>query len=85
MMSERALLEAYEPLLSLSSLALTIEPQFDERPAGFNCPSANKIQSYCDASDPYCCNGSNAATHQGYGAEYGAQALTFIKTKLSAS
>ncbi|KAJ5126572.1 hypothetical protein N7448_007351 [Penicillium atrosanguineum] len=58
---------------------------FDERPVGFNCPSANKIQSYCDASDPYCCNGSNAATHQGYGAEYGAQALTFIKNKLSAS
>ncbi|KAH8705798.1 Acetylxylan esterase At 0.90 angstrom resolution [Talaromyces proteolyticus] len=57
---------------------------FDERPAGFSCPSASKIQSYCDASDPYCCNGSNAATHQGYGAEYGAQALAFIKTKLSA-
>lgn len=52
-MSERALPEAYGPLLSLSSLALTIEMQFDERPAGFNCPSANKIQSYCDASDPY--------------------------------
>ncbi|CAI7637387.1 unnamed protein product [Penicillium pancosmium] len=56
---------------------------FDERPAGFTCPSASKIQSYCDASDPYCCNGSNAATHQGYGAEYGAQALTFIKSKIS--
>ncbi|KAJ5676552.1 uncharacterized protein N7477_002185 [Penicillium maclennaniae] len=58
---------------------------FDERPAGFSCPSAGKIQSYCDASDPYCCNGSNAATHNGYGAEYGSQALTFIKSKLSAS
>ncbi|KAJ5151130.1 uncharacterized protein N7482_010382 [Penicillium canariense] len=58
---------------------------FDERPAGFSCPSASKIQSYCDASDPYCCNGSNAATHQSYGAEYGAQALAFIKIKLSAS
>ncbi|KAJ5368946.1 Acetylxylan esterase At 0.90 angstrom resolution [Penicillium cataractarum] len=56
---------------------------FDERPAGFSCPSASKIQSYCDASDPYCCNGSNAATHQGYGAEYGSQALAFIKTKLT--
>ncbi|KAJ5983441.1 Acetylxylan esterase At 0.90 angstrom resolution [Penicillium waksmanii] len=55
---------------------------FDERPAGFTCPSASKIQSYCDASDPYCCNGSNAATHQGYGAEYGARALTFIKSKI---
>ncbi|KAJ5620965.1 acetyl xylan esterase (Axe1) [Penicillium lagena] len=58
---------------------------FDERPAGFSCPSASKIQSYCDATDPYCCNGSDAATHQGYGAEYGAQALAFIKTKLSSS
>ncbi|CEJ62786.1 Putative Acetylxylan esterase 2 [Penicillium brasilianum] len=56
---------------------------FDERPAGFSCPSASKIQSYCDASDPYCCNGSNAATHQGYGSEYGSQALAFIKTKLA--
>lgn len=58
---------------------------FDKRPAGFTCPSANKIQSYCDATDPYCCNGSDAATHEGYGAEYGAQALTFIQNKLSAS
>ncbi|CAL5871405.1 uncharacterized protein PFLUO_LOCUS5655 [Penicillium psychrofluorescens] len=56
---------------------------FDERPAGFSCPSASKIQSYCDSSDPYCCNGSDAATHQGYGVEYGSQALAFIKTKLS--
>ncbi|EEA21535.1 carbohydrate esterase [Talaromyces marneffei ATCC 18224] len=56
---------------------------FDERPAGFSCPSASLIQSYCDASDPYCCNGNNSATHQGYGAEYGNQALTFIKGKLS--
>lgn len=30
------------------------------------CPSASKVQSYCDAADPYCCNGSDAATHQGY-------------------
>jgi acetylxylan esterase len=66
-------------------LVLTIEMQFDERPVGFTCPSASKIQSYCDASDPYCCNGSNAQTHQGYGAEYGAQALAFIKSKLSTS
>jgi acetylxylan esterase len=59
------------------------EIQFDARPAGFSCPSASKIKSYCDASDPYCCNGSNAATHQGYGAEYGSQALAFVKSKLS--
>lgn len=57
---------------------------FDERPAGFTCPSASKIQSYCDSADPYCCDGSDAATHQGYGTEYGTQALTFIKSKISA-
>jgi len=56
---------------------------FDARPAGFVCPSASKIKSYCDASDPYCCNGDNAATHQGYGAEYGAQAYAFVQSKLS--
>lgn len=56
---------------------------FDPRPAGFSCPSASKIKSYCDASDPYCCNGNNPATHQGYGQEYGQQALSFINSKLS--
>ncbi|KAI9657013.1 MAG: hypothetical protein M1821_003179 [Bathelium mastoideum] len=58
---------------------------FAPRPAGFSCPQASKIQSYCDASDPYCCNGNNAATHQGYGSEYGSAALTFVNSKLSAS
>ncbi|KAL7954780.1 carbohydrate esterase family 5 protein [Trichoderma compactum] len=56
---------------------------FDPRPAGFVCPSASKIQSYCDAPDPYCCNGNDANTHQGYGQEYGQQALAFINSKLS--
>ncbi|KAL9051611.1 MAG: hypothetical protein Q9162_005917 [Coniocarpon cinnabarinum] len=56
---------------------------FDQRPAGFNCPSAAKIKSYCDASDPYCCNGNNAATHQGYGQEYGQQAISFVRSKLT--
>ncbi|TVY81312.1 Acetylxylan esterase, partial [Lachnellula suecica] len=57
---------------------------FDARPAGFSCPSAAKIKSYCDATDPYCCNGSNAATHSGYGAEYGSAAYSFVKSKLTA-
>ncbi|KAL4914792.1 cutinase [Aspergillus aurantiobrunneus] len=52
---------------------------FDARPDGFSCPSADKIQSYCDAADPYCCNGSDAATHNGYGAEYGQAALEFVQ------
>ncbi|KXG50700.1 Cutinase [Penicillium griseofulvum] len=54
---------------------------FDARPSGFNCPSASKIQSYCDAQDPYCCNGNNDATHQSYGAKYGTQAIAFVKNK----
>ncbi|KAL6790432.1 carbohydrate esterase family 5 protein [Trichoderma sp. SZMC 28013] len=56
---------------------------FAARPAGFVCPSGSKIKSYCDASDPYCCNGNNANTHQGYGQEYGQQALSFVNSKLT--
>jgi acetylxylan esterase len=59
--------------------------EFDARPSGFSCPSASKIQSYCDATDPYCCNGNDASTHNGYGAEYGQAALTFVNTKLSST
>ncbi|KAJ7643237.1 cutinase-domain-containing protein [Mycena rosella] len=51
---------------------------FAPRPAGFQCPFASNIQSYCDAADPFCCNGDDPATHQGYGVEYGAVALTFV-------
>ncbi|KKK19420.1 acetylxylan esterase precursor [Aspergillus ochraceoroseus] len=58
---------------------------FDARPSGFSCPSASKIQSYCDASDPYCCNGSDDATHNGYGAEYGQDAFKFIESALGSS
>lgn len=58
---------------------------FAARPAGYSCQYASKIQSYCDSADPYCCTGSDANVHQGYGQEYGQAALTFIKSKLSAS
>ncbi|KFY52765.1 hypothetical protein V496_08191 [Pseudogymnoascus sp. VKM F-4515 (FW-2607)] len=57
---------------------------FAARPSGFQCPSASKIKSYCDAADPYCCNGNDANTHQGYGQVYGQQALAFINSQLSA-
>ncbi|KAG8627483.1 hypothetical protein KVT40_004966 [Elsinoe batatas] len=59
---------------------------FAPRPAGFRCAAAQaaKIKSYCDSADPYCCKGSDQATHQGYGSKYGQQALAFIKTKLTA-
>ncbi|KAF9533322.1 acetyl xylan esterase II precursor [Crepidotus variabilis] len=56
---------------------------FAPRPADFVCPSASKIQSYCDSSDPYCCNGNDQKTHRRYAAEYGQQALTFINAQLN--
>ncbi|KAF3052734.1 carbohydrate esterase [Didymella keratinophila] len=59
---------------------------FAARPAGFQCSPANTsiIKSYCDAADPYCCNGNDANTHQQYVNKYGSQALAFIKTKVTA-
>jgi len=58
---------------------------FAPRPNGFKCPSAAKIQSYCDAADPYCCNGNDANTHQGYGNKYGQAALSFIRKLVDAA
>jgi acetylxylan esterase len=57
---------------------------FAARPSGFQCTpySPSLIQSYCDAPDPYCCNGNDANSHQQYVNKYGQQALTFIKSKL---
>lgn len=34
------------------------------------------------AADPYCCNGSDAATHQGYATKYGSKAEAFVNGKL---
>ncbi|MCJ1419654.1 carbohydrate esterase [Xylographa parallela] len=76
-------------LLHLSNLqpriSTDLKIQFDARPAGFSCSNASKIKSYCDATDPYCCNGNNPATHQGYGAEYGNQAIAFVKSQVGAA
>ncbi|KAK8083814.1 hypothetical protein PG996_002595 [Apiospora saccharicola] len=60
---------------------------FAARPQGFQCaPYDTKlIQSYCDAADPFCCNGNDSNTHNQYVTKYGSQALTFIKSKISAS
>lgn len=59
---------------------------FAARPAGFTCSPANTsiIKSYCDSTDPYCCNGNDANSHQQYVNKYGSQALAFIKTKVTA-
>lgn len=58
--------------------------QFAARPAGFTCSPVNPslVKSYCDAADPYCCNGNDANHHQQYVNIYGQQALAFIKSKL---
>ncbi|KAF7557707.1 hypothetical protein G7Z17_g444 [Cylindrodendrum hubeiense] len=58
---------------------------FDARASGFVCPSASKVQLYCDAEDPYCCNGSDAAHHQQYVSLYGDEALAFVNSKLATS
>jgi hypothetical protein len=57
--------------------------QFAARPRGFNCPSASKIKSYCDSTDPYCCNGHDANSHQQYVKKYGSQAMGFIKSMVA--
>lgn len=56
--------------------------KFDARASGFVCPNASKVQLYCDAEDPYCCNGNDAAHHQQYVSIYGTQAKTFVNSKL---
>ncbi|KAK0747153.1 acetylxylan esterase precursor [Schizothecium vesticola] len=60
---------------------------FNARPSGFQCSPASPaiLQSYCDSTDPYCCNGNDANSHQQYVNKYGQQALTFIKSKLDAA
>ncbi|KAH6631208.1 cutinase [Chaetomium tenue] len=57
---------------------------FAARPRGFQCSPAKPaiIKSYCDSTDPYCCNGNDANSHQQYVNKYGQQALTFIKSLL---
>ncbi|KAM7190072.1 Acetylxylan esterase [Naviculisporaceae sp. PSN 640] len=60
---------------------------FAARPSGFQCSPADPkiIQSYCDSTDPYCCNGNDANSHQQYVNKYGQQALAFIRKLLDAS
>lgn len=41
--------------------------------------------SFCDSPDPFCSNGTDMATHQGYGREYGQQALDFVMSRLNFS
>jgi len=41
-----------------------------------------RIQAYCDDPDPFCSNGTDPDTHQGYGQVYGQQALAFVLSKI---
>ncbi|KAK8118547.1 uncharacterized protein PG998_003173 [Apiospora kogelbergensis] len=57
---------------------------FAARPQGFECPDfAARIQSYCDADDPFCAKGNDTAAHQEYGQRYGQEALAFVQKKLA--
>ncbi|KAK4096659.1 carbohydrate esterase family 5 protein [Parathielavia hyrcaniae] len=60
---------------------------FAARPRGFQRSPASSsiIQSYCESTDPYCCTGNDANSHQQYVNKYGQQALRFIKEKLGAA
>ncbi|KAI1365971.1 cutinase-domain-containing protein [Xylaria arbuscula] len=60
---------------------------FAARPSGFQCSPASPsiIKSYCDSTDPYCCNGNDANSHQQYVVKYGSQALAFIQSQLNGS
>ncbi|KAK4165315.1 Acetylxylan esterase 2 [Cladorrhinum sp. PSN259] len=57
--------------------------QFAARPKGFSCPLfQERIVSYCDSPDPFCSDGDDEATHQGYGEVYGKDSLAFIMSKI---
>ncbi|KAM5343700.1 hypothetical protein ACJ41O_012237 [Fusarium nematophilum] len=58
---------------------------FDARPSGFVCPNAGKVQLYCDAEDPFCCDGNDSNHHQQYVTIYGDEALAFTNSKLGAA
>ncbi len=61
----------------------TADHQFAARPVGFECPQfQDRIQSYCDAPDPFCAKGNSPAFHQGYGKRNGTAALQFVVSKL---
>ncbi|KAL3449611.1 cutinase [Aspergillus insuetus] len=81
----RAAIFLGEPLFRAGlpySVGSCVAGGFDARPADFICPSASKVQSYCDAPDPYCCNGTDSAPHYRYNEVYGEAALRFVLGKL---
>ncbi|KAF5021910.1 hypothetical protein F66182_6058 [Fusarium sp. NRRL 66182] len=52
------------------------------RPKNFVCSFADRIQSWCDWRDPYCCQGIQFGNHLGYVTWYGEDAMDFINSKV---
>jgi hypothetical protein len=48
-------------------------------------PFAAKIQSYCDAGDPFCARGANLSAHLDYTQKYNSAASTFVTQRLNAA
>lgn len=59
------------------------EPGFAARPVGFTCKEfEDRIQAYCDSRDPFCAKGDDEEVHQGYGTQFGREALGFVVAAL---
>ncbi|GAB0133155.1 hypothetical protein EsDP_00001570 [Epichloe bromicola] len=56
---------------------------FDARPESFTCPNGDKIRSYCDKEDPYCCHGHDSKVHGEYVQKYGEKILEYVNSKLA--
>ncbi|GJC96462.1 cutinase [Colletotrichum higginsianum] len=46
------------------------------------CPNGDKIKSFCDSADPFCCNGNDPVAHLQYPSIYGDQIKQFVSDKL---
>lgn len=47
------------------------------------CAHEENVQLYCDAADPYCCNGNDQNAHQQYGNLYMSQIVAFVNARLA--
>ena len=68
-------------------------PSTSQRPGPRACsrgpaslaPFAAKIQSYCDAGDPFCARGANLSAHLDYTQKYNNAASAFVTQRLNAA
>jgi acetylxylan esterase len=58
--------------------------QTEPRPAGFTCLLADNVNSFCDAADSSCCDGTSEAELENYAAKYGVQAFNWVRGRLVA-